>query len=70
MNEGVSTIQPLTSKRTHEIVPAHRRLLLSQRVDPGSIVKALAYHRTVSKNYNEHSRDLPPLEAADTIRIR
>jgi len=39
-------------------------------VDPDQVVKALKQHQSVSeKNYDKQSRDLPPLEAGDKVRI-
>ena len=53
------------------MIPTHRRLLLPQAVDPHQVVKALKQHQSVSKeNYDKQSRDLPPLEAGDKVRIR
>ena len=53
------------------MIPTHRRLLLPQAVDPDKVVKALKQRQSVSKkNYGKQSRDLPPLEAGDKVRIR
>ena len=53
------------------MIPTHRRLLLPQAVDPDKVVKALKQRQSVSKkNYEKQSRDLPPLEAGDKVRIR
>ena len=53
------------------MIPTHRRLLLPQAVDPDQVVKALKQRQSVSKkNYDKQSRDLPPLEAGDKVRIR
>ena len=68
---GVSPVQLLMSRRTSTMIPTHRRLLLPQAVDPDHVVKALKLRQSVSKkNYDKQSRDLPPLEAGDKVRIR
>ena len=68
---GVSPVQLLMSRRTRTIIPTHRRLLLQQPVDPDRVAKALKLHQDVSKkNYDKQSRDLPPLEPGDKVRIR
>ena len=68
---GVSPVQLLMSRRTRTMIPTHRRLLLPQAVDPDQVVKALKQRQSVSKkNYDKQSRDLPPLEAGDKVRIR
>ena len=68
---GVSPVQLLMSRRTRTMIPTYRRLLLPQAVDPDQVVKALKQHQFVSKkNYDKQSRDLPPLEAGDKVRIR
>ena len=68
---GESPVQLLTSRRTRIMIPTHRRLLLPHAVDPDQVVKALKQRQSVSKkNYDKQSRDLPPLEAGDKVRIR
>lgn len=68
---GVSPVQLLMSRRTRTMIPTHRRLLLPQAVDPDQVVKALKQRQFVSKkNFDKQSRDLPPLEAGDKVRIR
>ena len=68
---GVSPTQLLMSRRTRTMIPTHRRLLLPQAVDPDRVVKALQQRQSVSKkNYDKQSRDLPPLNAGDKVRIR
>ena len=53
------------------MMPTHRRLLLPHAVDPDRVVKALQLRQFASKkNYVKQSRDLPPLEAGDKVRIR
>ena len=56
---GASPAQLLMSRRTRTQLPTHRRLLLPRPVDPNS-----------KKNYDGHSRDLPPLQVGDEVRIR
>ena len=59
------------SRRTRTMIPTHRRLLLPQAVDPDRVVKALQLRQSVSKkNYDKQSRDLPPFEVGDKVRIR
>ena len=59
------------SRRTRTMIPTHRRHLLPQPVDPDGVVKALKLRQDVSKkNYDKKSRDLPPLEPGDKVRIR
>ena len=68
---GVSPVQLLMSRRTRTMIPTHRPLLLPQAVDPDQVVKALIQRQSVcKKNYDKRSRDLPPLEAGDEVRIR
>ena len=68
---GVSPAQLLMSRRTRTQLPTHRRLLLPWPVDPNQVVKTLKNRQSVSKkNYDSHSRDLPPLQAGDKVRIR
>ena len=68
---GVSPAQQLMSRRTHTQLPTHRRLLLPRPVDPNQVVKTLKHRQSVSKkNYDCHSRDLPPLQVGDKVRIR
>ena len=68
---GVSPVQLLMSRRTHTMIPTHRRLLLPQAVDPDQVVKALKQRQSVSKkNYDKQGRDLPQLEPGDKVRIR
>ena len=68
---GVSPVQLLMSRRTRTMIPTHRRLLLPQAVDPDRVVKALQLRQGISKsNYDKQSRDLPPLEVGDKVRIR
>ena len=67
---GVSPVQLLMKRRTRTMIPTHRRLLLPQAVDPDQVVKALKQRQSVSeKNYDRQSRDLPPLEAGDKVRV-
>ena len=67
---GVSPVQLLMSRRTRTMIPTYRRLLLTQAVDPDQVVKVLKQHQFVSKkNYDKQSRELPPLEAGDKVRI-
>ena len=67
---GVSPTQLLMSRRTRTMIRTHRRLLLPQAVDPDRVVKALQQRQSVSKkNYDKQSRDLPPLNAGDKVRI-
>ena len=67
---GVSPAQLLMSRRTRTMIPTHRRLLL-QAVEPDRVVKALQRRQNSSKkNYDKQSRDLPPLEVGDKVRIR
>lgn len=66
---GVSPAQLLMSRRTRTQLPTHRRLLLP--VDPDQVVKTLKHRQNISKkNYDSHSRDLPPLQVGDKVRIR
>ena len=59
------------SRRTRTQLPTHRRLLLPRPVDPNQVVKTLKHRQSVSKkNYDSHSRDLPPLQVGDKVRIR
>ena len=68
---GVSPVQLLMSRRTCTMIPTHRRFLLPQAVDLDQVVKVLTQCQSVSKtNYDKQSRDLPPLEAGDKVRIR
>ena len=68
---GVSPLQLLMNRRTSTMIPTHRRLLLLQPVDPDQVVKALKLHQNISKrNYEKLSKDLPPLEVGDKVRIR
>ncbi|KAL9974063.1 hypothetical protein ACROYT_G011060 [Oculina patagonica] len=68
---GMSPAQLLMSRRTRTMIPTHQLLLLPQAVDPDRVVKALQLRQSVSKgNYDKQSRDLPPLEAGDKVRIR
>ena len=68
---GVSPAQLLMSRRTRKMIPTHRRLLLPQAVDPDRVVKALRLRQDVSKeNYDKQSRDFPPPEAGEKVRIR
>jgi len=68
---GVSPTQLLMSRRTRTTIPTHRRLLLPQSVDPNHVVKVLQHRQDVSKkNYDKNSRDLPPLDVGDRVRIR
>ena len=68
---GVSPAQLLMSRRTRTMIPTHRRLLLPQAVEPDRVVKALQRRQNSSKkNYDKQSRDLPPLEVGDKVRIR
>ena len=46
---GVSPVQLLMSRRTLTMIPTHRRLLLSQPVDPDRVVKALKLRKDLSK---------------------
>lgn len=58
------------SCRTSTMVPAHRLLLLPQALDPDKVVKALKLRQNISKkNYDRQSKDLPPLEVEDKVRI-
>ena len=67
---SVSPVQLLMSRRTRTMIPTHQRLLLLQPVDPDRVVKALKLRQDVSKkNYDKQSRDLPPLEPGDKVRI-
>ena len=53
------------------MIPTHRRLLLPQAVDHDRVVKTLQLRQGISKsNYDKQSRDLPPLEVGDKVRIR
>lgn len=68
---GLSPVQLLMSRRTRTQLPTHRRLLLPQPVDPDQVVNALRHRQVLAKkNYDAHSRDLPPLQAGDKVRIR
>ena len=68
---GVSSLQLLMNRRTHTIIPTHRRLLLPQAVDHDQVVKALKQRQSVSKrNYDKQSRNLPPRETGDKVRTR
>ncbi|XP_028514512.1 uncharacterized protein K02A2.6 [Exaiptasia diaphana] len=68
---GVSPAQLLMSRRTRTQLPTHRRLLLPQPVDPNQVVKTLKHRQSVSRGYYDgHSRDLPPLQVGDKVRIR
>ena len=68
---GVSPVQLLMSRRTRTMIPTHRRLLLPQAVDADQVVKALKLRQNISKrNYDKQSKDLPPLEVGDKVRIR
>ncbi|XP_031564138.1 uncharacterized protein K02A2.6-like [Actinia tenebrosa] len=68
---GVPPAQLLMSRRTHTTLPTHRRLLVPRAVEPGHVQKALKQRQDVSKaNYDKRSRDLPPLQAGEKVRIR
>ena len=68
---GVSPVQLLMSRRTRTMIPTHRRLLLPQAVDADQVVKALKLRQNISKrNYDKQSKDLPPLQVGDKVRIR
>ena len=68
---GVSPVQLLMSRRTRTMIPTHRRFLLQQAVDPDSVVKAPQQHQSASKkDYDKQSRDSPPLNAGNKVRIR
>ncbi|XP_032230541.2 uncharacterized protein K02A2.6-like [Nematostella vectensis] len=68
---GVSPAQLLMSRRTRSTLPTHRRLLVPHPVDPHRVVKALAHRQASSRmSYDQHSRDLPPLEVGDKVRVR
>jgi len=68
---GVSPVQLLMSRRTRTMLPTHKRLLLPQSVNPDTVVKALkARQDKTAAYYNQNSRDLPPLEPGDKVRIR
>ncbi|XP_048576990.1 uncharacterized protein LOC116614069 [Nematostella vectensis] len=68
---GVSPAQLLMSRRTRSTLPTHRRLLVPHPVDPHRVVKALAHRQANSRmSYDQHSRDLPPLEVGDKVRVR
>ena len=68
---GVSPAQSLMSRRTRTQLPTHRRLLLPRSVDPNQAVKTLKHRQSVSKkNYDSHSRDLPPLQVGDKVQVR
>lgn len=68
---GVSPAQLLMSKRTRTQLPTHRRLLLPKPVNPNQVVKTLKHRQSVSRGYYDgHSRDLPPLQVGDKVRIR
>ena len=68
---GVSPAQLLMSRRTRTTLPTHRRLLVPHAVEPGHVKKALKQRQDASKaNYDKCSRDLPPLQAGDKVRIR
>ena len=68
---GVSPAQLLMSRRTRTQLLTHRHLLLPRPVDPNQVVKTLKHRQSVSKkNYDSHSRDLPPLQVGDKVRIR
>ena len=69
-DKGVSPVQLLMSRRTRTMIPTHRRLLLPQAVDSDQVVEALKLRQNISKmNYDKQSKDLPPLEVGDKVRI-
>lgn len=44
--------------------------MIPHAADPNRVVKALLHRQALAKNYDHLSRDLPPLEDGDKIRIR
>jgi hypothetical protein len=68
---GASPAQLLMSRRTRTMIPTHRRLLVPQTVEQKQVYKTLQQRQDMmKKHYDKHSRDLPPLQAGDQVRIR
>ena len=68
---GVSPVQLLLSRRTHTMIPTHRRLLLPQAVGPDQVAKALKLRQNIFKrSYDKQRKDLPPVEVGNKVRIR